>query len=90
MESLGVACQERLCLPIIIWDNGGYGEIRRWEDKRKFTKRIAVDNLNPNFTGLASAYGIPGIQVKNGKEMKGALKDALAHGGPSIISVKSS
>jgi thiamine pyrophosphate-dependent acetolactate synthase large subunit-like protein len=89
MEELGVACQEKLCIPIIIWDNAGFGEIRLFQEMLHPGKRIAVDHLNPDFVRLASVYGIPGKQVHDGKEMKSALKNALAHRGPSIIVVKS-
>ena len=89
MAEIGVACQEKLCVPLIIWDNGGFGEIRNYEEIRHPGRRIAVDHQNPDFLKLAEAYGITGSEVTNGDEMKEALEKALAEKGPSIILINS-
>jgi thiamine pyrophosphate-dependent acetolactate synthase large subunit-like protein len=85
MPEIGVACQEKLCIPIIVWDDKGFGEIRIREEIRHPGRRIAVDHVNPDFVRLASAYGLPGVYVTKVNEMKKALKRALRHSGPSLI-----
>lgn len=88
MAELGVACQNSLCIPVIIWDNSGFGEIHTYEEERFPGKKIAVDHQNPDFIKLAHAYGIEGEAVRNGEEMQLALKTALGKECPSIIVVK--
>ncbi len=87
MQELSCAIEEGISLPVIVWDNGGFGEIRRNERARNFSKNIAVDNSNPNFLKLADAYGIRGFSVSNGKEMEEALIQAIEIEGVSLIVV---
>jgi thiamine pyrophosphate-dependent acetolactate synthase large subunit-like protein len=85
MQELAVACTEALPLPIVIWNNDGYGEIKRNEKAMGFEKLIAVDNNNPDFVLLAKAYGIEGIRVTNVDELENALKEGLKKTLPTII-----
>jgi thiamine pyrophosphate-dependent acetolactate synthase large subunit-like protein len=87
MQELGVACEQELCLPLVIFNNDGYGEIRRTEEIRHPGKRIAVDLKNPNFLKLAEAYSIPSQRVFDGKELAQALTSAFKEKGPTLIEV---
>ncbi len=88
MQELATACEERLCLPLIIWNNRGFGEIRRTEEIRHPGRRIAVDNRNPDFIALADAYGIPGTRLTSADRLVQALRDALARPNPSLIVIE--
>ncbi len=88
MQELGVAAQEGIALPLIIWDDDGYGEIRRTEDERHPGRRIAVDNRNPDFLSLAKAYGIPGSSPKSPAEIERRVAAALEGSGPEIIRIR--
>jgi len=85
MQELAVACTEGLAIPIVIWNNDGYGEIKRNEMAMGFEKMIAVDNKNPDFILLAKAYGIEGISVRNRDELENALIESLKKDLPTII-----
>jgi len=85
MQELAVACTEALAIPIVIWNNDGYGEIKRNEMAMGFEKMIAVDNKNPDFILLAKAYGIEGISVRNRDELENALIESLKKDLPTII-----
>lgn len=87
LPELAVACQEQVPLPIILWNNHGFGEIRRYEDARRPGQRIAVDLENPDFLTLAKAYNIPGISVADGAQLRQALHDALSASHPVLIDV---
>ena len=85
---LAVACQEQVPLPIILWNDSGFGEIRRNEEARHPGQRIAVDHQNPNFQGLAAAYHIPGFLAKTAPEFQTALKKAMAQPSPTLIEIQ--
>jgi thiamine pyrophosphate-dependent acetolactate synthase large subunit-like protein len=87
MQELAVAIQQGISLPIIIWNNNGYGEIKRNQEARNFKEKIAVDHENPDFIKLADAYGIKGFRVHNAIEMEQALKESLDEKAVSLIEV---
>lgn len=88
LPELAVACQEQISLPVILWNDGGFGEIRRNEDARHPGQRIGVDHLNPDFQDLAAAYRIPGFLVKTATEFRTALNKALEHPSPTLIEIQ--
>jgi thiamine pyrophosphate-dependent acetolactate synthase large subunit-like protein len=50
----------------VIWDNGGYGEIRRNQEARHPGEYLGVDLLGPDLRLLAASYGISGVAVSSG------------------------
>ncbi|MTI83042.1 MAG: thiamine pyrophosphate-binding protein [Firmicutes bacterium] len=88
MPELAVGCERGISLPIIIWNDSGFGEIRRWEEAKHPGRRIAVDHKNPDFVELGRAYGIPSCSVQNASELEAAIKEANATNSPYIIEVK--
>ncbi|WZL73028.1 5-guanidino-2-oxopentanoate decarboxylase [Clostridiaceae bacterium 35-E11] len=87
MQELMVACTQKMTLPIIIWNNNGFGEIRRNEEVRHPGETIAVDHQNPDFIKLAQAYGITGVRVNSAEEIEKALQSSLARQKPTIIEI---
>ena len=88
MQELGVAAQEELSLPIVIFNDAGYGEIRRTEDARHPGTRIGVDLLTPDFVKLAATYGIEGCRVAEPEELEREVRAALGRRGPTIIEME--
>lgn len=87
MPELGTACQENLNIPIIIFNDYGYGEIRIYEEIRHPGRRIGVDLKNPEFESLAAAYGMPFYRILKKGDLQNALSDALTLQGPSLIEI---
>jgi len=87
MQELGVAVQEELPLPVVIWNDAGFGEIRRVQESRHPGRHIGVDNRNPSFDGLAQAYGIPYHSAATPQELQHAVTHALSGTAPVIIEV---
>lgn len=77
LPELAVARQENIPLPIVIHNDGGFGEIRRAEKTFMPGRRIAVDHWNPDFAALAGAYGLEGRRVRTGLEVGRAVSEAL-------------
>lgn len=83
-----LATIEHYQLPIIIviLDNHALGNVRMWQTLF-YEKRYSNTTLDfgPEWTTLASAYGIQGYHVKNEKEFKDAFDKALKSGKPAVI-----
>uniref|UniRef100_UPI00262ECA18 thiamine pyrophosphate-dependent enzyme n=1 Tax=Trebonia sp. TaxID=2767075 RepID=UPI00262ECA18 len=78
------AAELRLPLPVVVVDNGGYGEIRN-EMAGRGDPVHAVDLLAPDFTGLARSLGCHGVRVGAAAELGGALAAALGADRPTLI-----
>ena len=83
-----LATIEHYQLPIIIviLDNHALGNVRMWQTLF-YEKRYSNTTLDfgPEWTTLASAYGIQGYHVKNEEEFKDAFDKALKSGKPAVI-----
>ncbi|MGC2942202.1 thiamine pyrophosphate-binding protein [Brevibacterium sp. FAM 24638] len=69
---------------VIVLDNGGYGEIRANEADIGIAP-IGVDLVQPDWPGLARAFGGAGRHVSSAAELAAAVDTALAEGGLQLI-----
>ncbi|MEW9533404.1 thiamine pyrophosphate-binding protein [Microbispora sp. NPDC049125] len=86
LQELATAVELRLCLPIVVSVNGGFGEIRD-EMRRRGMRPVAVDLHAPDFLALAEAYGARGVDVKTPGELEDAVAEALGVPLPTLIVV---
>lgn len=86
VQELATAVQLQLPLPIVVFDNGGYGEIRDEMTARGDTP-TAVDLAPVDLPALARAYGGHGTRVCGPDELARALTEALGTPGPTLITV---
>jgi acetolactate synthase-1/2/3 large subunit len=84
-------CQEletavRLKTPIVhvVWENRQFGSIV-WKQDKKFGEHFGVDFTNPDFVGLAEAFGIPGFRCEAVDDFGRHLRHALSLDVPSLI-----
>lgn len=82
------ACDARMGLPVIIYNDGGYGEIRRTEDSRHAGSRIAVDIHGPDFCAFARSYGAEGHQADDAETLTKLIREAFEKDYPTIIEVR--
>jgi thiamine pyrophosphate-dependent acetolactate synthase large subunit-like protein len=73
-----------LALPIIILNDGGYGQIRDYMLARG-SPPVGVDLQSPDFAGLGKALGGEGVTLEDIDELTGALKAALERDRPTVI-----
>ncbi len=85
LPELGVAVRENLPIPIVIWNDQGFGEIRRNENSRHPGVFIAVDNAPPDFSLLAQAYGARYSRPENLGSLEASIRDAFSAAGPTLI-----
>ncbi|MGC0328427.1 5-guanidino-2-oxopentanoate decarboxylase [Streptomyces sp. SAI-170] len=86
VQELATAAQLGLPLPVVVFDNGGYGEIRDEMAARGDTP-TAVDLAPVDLPALARAYGGHGTRVCTPRELADALTEALGRPGPTLITV---
>jgi thiamine pyrophosphate-dependent acetolactate synthase large subunit-like protein len=85
LPELAVAVQERLPIPVVIWNDHGFGEIRRNENARHPGMFIAVDNTPPDLALLASAYGAKYSRPETPGDISASIRQAFSAGVPTII-----
>ncbi len=87
-QDLATAAQERIGVVTLVFNNGGYGNVRR-DQVRGFGGRVvAADLENPDFPKLAEAFGVSGARVSSPEALRPVLERALASGAPWLIEVQ--
>lgn len=86
VQELATAAQLQLPLPVVVFDNGGYGEIRDEMAARGDTP-AEVDHARVDLAGLARAFGGRGAPAHSPGELAALLTRALATPGPTLITV---
>jgi len=86
VQELGTAVVLGLPLPVLVFDNGGYGEIRD-EMAARGDMPVAVDLPCPDLTALSRAYGGCGSRATTPEALADALREALATPGPTVITI---
>ncbi|NWG46328.1 MAG: acetolactate synthase large subunit [Alphaproteobacteria bacterium] len=71
---------------MMVWVDGGYGLIS-WKQENEFNRHTNLSFGNPDWLGLAAAFGWHGQYVENAADLKPAIEAALAHKGPSLIAL---
>ncbi|MBT2508006.1 hypothetical protein J7I98_19370 [Streptomyces sp. ISL-98] len=86
VQELATAAQLGLPLPVVVFDNDGYGEIRDEMNARGDTP-IAVDLARVDLPALCRAYGGRGAHAASPGALADALARALDTPGPTLITV---
>jgi acetolactate synthase-1/2/3 large subunit len=87
LQELGTAAEHGIGVVAIVFDNGGYGNVRR-EQRASFGGNVlGADLVNPDFVKLAESYGVAAARVHNPQELQSVLSRALAEGAPFLIEV---
>lgn len=87
VTELASAAQERLPLPVVVVDNGGYGEIRN-EMRERGDEPLGVDFPPLDFVALARGLGCHGERAASGDELAAALERAFGADRPTLIAVR--
>ena len=86
-QELATACQYRLPIIVLVFNNSMYGTIRMHQE-REYPKRVVGTALeNPDFVKLAEAYGANGARVTTTAEFAPAFAAALEADRPTLIEI---
>ncbi|MFJ8475985.1 5-guanidino-2-oxopentanoate decarboxylase [Kitasatospora sp. NPDC094011] len=89
LNELATAVELRLPLPVVVVDNGGYGEIRAQMSGRGF-RPLAVDVPGPDPVALARAFGAAGVHAASPAAAARAVAAALRADGPTVVAIRES
>ncbi|HEX6444809.1 MAG TPA: thiamine pyrophosphate-binding protein, partial [Streptosporangiales bacterium] len=84
---LATAAQLGLPLPVLVIDNGGYGEIRA-EMRARGDQPVGVDLTPVDFAGLATSLGCHGVRVRDLTTLADALEAAFNADRPTVLHVE--
>jgi len=86
LSEFATAVECRLGLPIVVFNNGGYKEIKD-EMLARGSKPIGVDLRAPDFPALARAFGGHGVRLTDLTRFAGEVRAALDADVPTLIEV---
>ncbi len=86
MMELATICQDNVGVKIIVFCNKKLGMVKEIQ-KNSYGSRYIATSLDgdPDFTVLASAYGIPSERVESEEGIDGAVERLLAAKGPYVL-----
>ena len=87
MPEILTAKEQNLSIPIIIWENGGFKQIKDDMNTSQIDP-IGVEGLNPDFAKLADACHCKSAYANSEGLFIKSFEDALSYCGPTIIVVK--
>jgi thiamine pyrophosphate-dependent acetolactate synthase large subunit-like protein len=87
VQELGTAVELGLPLVILLWNNDGLGQIAG-DMVARGIPAIGVKPRNPDFLALATAFGCRAVRPESLAGLGGALAQALAADGPTLIEVR--
>jgi len=89
IQELGTISQYELNIKIIIINNGWQGMVRQWQESfygNRFSNSYMRNGM-PNFSIVANAYGIEGIQISTKEELEKIIYKIKDQKNPIIIDV---
>jgi thiamine pyrophosphate-dependent acetolactate synthase large subunit-like protein len=84
VQELITLVEQRLPVPVVVVDNGGYREIREQQASRGIAP-IGVDLRTPDLAALAIAMGANGIRTTSTADVTDLVRAALTADGPTLI-----
>ncbi|MCM1009658.1 MAG: biosynthetic-type acetolactate synthase large subunit [Fusobacterium sp.] len=85
LQELATCVEYGLPVKILVLNNGYLGMVRQLQE-RMCEKRYSQTQIhNPDFVGVAKAYGVEALRVENLSEINHALEKCFASSGPFLI-----
>jgi acetolactate synthase-1/2/3 large subunit len=85
IQELATAVHYNIPVIVVILNNSYLGMVRQWQEIFYDRRYSYTDITGPDFVKVAEAYGAMGIRVTDAKEVKPALKKAIAAKRPVVI-----
>ena len=84
---LETAMRYRLPVAFVVISNGTYGWIKAGQNSGYDARYFGVDFETTDHAKVAAAFGLKSRRVADPGELAEALKEALAHGGPTLVDI---
>jgi acetolactate synthase I/II/III large subunit len=86
LPELGSAVEAATPIIVLLWNNCGYGEIKRFMNERSI-KPIGVDLHTPDFLSIARAFGCAAARATSLPDLGELLRTAASATCPTLIEV---
>ena len=87
VNELATAAEERVALPVIVWNNDALQAIADGMDERQIP-RIGVEPRSPDFLRLAQSLGCRADRAASGEHLAQSVREALVADRPTLIEVR--
>jgi 5-guanidino-2-oxopentanoate decarboxylase len=87
VNELATAAEERLALPVIVWNNDALKAIADGMDERQIP-RIGVEPKSPDFARLAESLGCHATRATSAENLAKSVREALVADCPTLIEVR--
>ena len=87
MQELGTIMQYGIAVKMVILNNNFLGNVRQWQNLFFHRRFSQTPMLNPDFTAIAAAYGIPAMDVTDRSQLDHAIATMLDHDGAYLLNV---
>jgi acetolactate synthase-1/2/3 large subunit len=91
LQELQTIVHHRLPIKLIIFNNDGYLMIKHTQNSLFAGRHVAVDRASgvscPDFSALATAFGLPAYQIRDEKDFDRVIPQVQAESGPVVCEV---
>jgi acetolactate synthase-1/2/3 large subunit len=87
IAELASAVELGLPVPVLVWNNRGYGEIKRYMADRDIPQ-IGVDIYTPDFQTIAKGFGCHSLKAESYTHLRDALREAVQADRPTVIEIE--
>lgn len=82
---LATAVRHKLAVVVVVFDNGGFGNVKRIQQERYGNRLIASDLQNPDFCRLADSFGVASFKALDARQLEDSLRKAFALDQPALV-----
>jgi acetolactate synthase-1/2/3 large subunit len=82
---LATAVRHNLAVVVVVFDNGGFGNVKRIQQQRYGNRLIASDLQNPDFVKLAESFGVAAFKALDADQLEACLRKAFALNAPALV-----
>ena len=86
LSELASAVEARTPIIVLLWNNQGYGEIKKYMLNRDI-EPVGVDIYTPDLVSAAKALGCTALAVEGEAQLRAALVSAAERQGPTVIEI---
>ncbi|MBT8145989.1 MAG: 5-guanidino-2-oxopentanoate decarboxylase, partial [Gammaproteobacteria bacterium] len=87
LSELASAIEAEAPVIVLLWNNSGYGEIKRFMLERGITP-VGVDLYTPDFLAIARGFGCDAVTIESFEELSIQLQAAAGASRPTLIEVR--
>ncbi len=86
-QELATALRHGLPVVAVVFDDGGFGNVRRIQERQYGNRLIACDLLNPDFVAFAQSFGATGYRAATPEALEACLREAFDAARPALVHV---